>query len=194
MKTMQEQVNEFMGAVTQLMQVVMTVSLARNMPKGMYKPQAHAARTVRRTTVGKEVDSLEHAYKVTASDLSPRMQRVHDFIGHIMGYYDEAQAVVVEEDGRLVGIAVYGTAWNKVLGARETHIDEIVSVYPGAGIGRILIQEVERIAVEEQAGLVTLSPTPEERGFYEKLGFAYKTIYPLGEVMVKWLKPRSVRA
>jgi GNAT superfamily N-acetyltransferase len=95
---------------------------------------------------------------------------------HINALLQEGQLpVVAEVNGRVVGEAEAFFSEELIGGklTRVVHLD-VIEVHPGfrgRGIGRALVEFIERTAREREFELFTVQPSKEAVGFYRKLGF-----------------------
>ncbi len=136
-----------------------------------------------RTTTDKVLDDLERTWHRIESDMSTEMQSALGILKEVMGYYYEEPCVVVWRGGNLVGIAVYETYDAVDLGTRETTIKELASFSRVPGVGRLLVQEIIKIARESGSQNVTLSHGAGAKSFYEKQGFVEDTrLHLAGEI------------
>lgn len=132
-----------------------------------------------RTTVNRRVlDNLERTWHRISPDTSYKMQSALGILKEIMGYHYEDQAVVAWDNSNLVGITVHETHDDRDFGTRDTHISELASFTHEPGIGKLLVEEVVKIAKEEGSDLVIVSHGPGTRPFYEGLGFVKDERYP----------------
>lgn len=94
---------------------------------------------------------------------------------HINALLLEGQyPIVAELDGRIVGEAEVFLSEELINGEmrRIAHLD-LIEVHPafrGRGIGKVLIEYIER-NFAEKAELLTVQPSDDAIGFYQKLGF-----------------------
>ena len=150
-----------------------------------YRKQSKGSTALRveRTSTDKIIDDLERTWHRIESDTTLEMQSALMILKEVMGYYYLEPCVVVWRGSNLVGIAIYETYDDADLGTRETHIKELASFSHVSGIGRLLVQEVIKIARGDGAQNVTLSYGAGAKGFYEKLGFTEdRRLMPEGEV------------
>lgn len=117
-------------------------------------------------------ERLEHLVEVTPESLAP----------HLFGDRPAAEAVVAEQDGRVVGFALYFTNFSTFLGKPGLYLEDLF-VEPqarGRGIGRSLLRRLGRLAVERGCGRFewsVLDWNESAIGFYESMG---------AEVLADW--------
>jgi len=131
-----------------------------------------------RTTVTLVINDLERTWHRIAPDMSIKMQSALGILKHAMGFFYEDLCVAAWDNGNLIGIAVYETTRDVNLGIQDTRIKELASFTYEPGVGKALVEEVIRIAREENSDIVSLAYGPGAREFYEKLGFVRNTYYP----------------
>jgi len=128
--------------------------------------------TVKRTTINtKTLNDLETTWHRIELDMSYDMQKALGILKEVMGYYFEEPAVVVYKGKDLVGVAVYEVGRDKDLQIDYTHIKELASFTHEPGVGRMLVDEVIKIARENACDEVTVNHGAGVRGFYDRLGF-----------------------
>ncbi len=128
--------------------------------------------TVERTSVNmKMLDDLEATWHRIESDRSYDMQSALGILKEVMGHYFEHPAVAVYQGEDLVGVAVYEVGRDKDLQIDYTAIKELASFTHKPGVGRMLVDEVIKIARENACDEVTLSHGAGAKGFYDRLGF-----------------------
>ena len=128
--------------------------------------------TIKRTAINtKTLDDLEAAWHRIESDMSYEMQNALGILKEVMGYYFEETAVAVYKGKDLVGVAVYEVGRDKDLQIDYTHIKELASFTHELGVGRMLVDEVIKIARENACDEVTVSHGAGAKGFYDRLGF-----------------------
>jgi len=148
-----------------------------------YKPKLMSGNPssfrLERTSVDKRLlDHLEQTWHRITPDTSYEMQSALGILKEVMGYYYEEPCIAVWDNSNLVGIAVYGTAYDVNLGIRDTRVKELASFTHAPGVGKALVEETLKIGREEGSDIVSLSHGPGVRPFYEKLGFVQNTCYP----------------
>ena len=94
---------------------------------------------------------------------------------HLFGSSPRAEALLAERQGRAVGFALYFTTFSTFRGQPGIYLEDLF-VEPdhrGRGVGKQLLGEVARIAVERGCGRLEWSVLTWNRpaiGFYESLG------------------------
>lgn len=88
-----------------------------------------------------------------------------------------AKVLLAEDDGRAVGFATYSSLWPASGSTASLYLKElyVVEEYRGSGVGRLLISELCRVAV--QSGMSRLELTTDRanedaRRFYARLGIS----------------------
>lgn len=134
--------------------------------------------TVKRTTVVNELNALVRTWSRIASDTSSKMHSSLDVLMEVMGYRIGRLAVTVYEGEELVGIAVHEAVHYEDLGTQDTHILELASFTHAPGVGKLLIDEVVKVAREEGSCAVTINYGPGAKGFYDRYGFVEDYRHP----------------
>ena len=147
-----------------------TAFLTRSIKSMM--PQTRQTFRIERTTVEKVLDPLEETWHRIAPDMNIRIQAALGILKEVMGNYFLDKAVVAWDNLQLVGIAVHRTSRYQ-----ETCLHELASFTYKPGVGKLLVEEVIRIAKEEKSEIVTVHPAPGAKKFYEGLGFRKSTYY-----------------
>jgi len=124
-----------------------------------------------RTTTDKILDDLERTWHRVEHDMSYDMQSALGILKEVMGYYYEEPCVAAWDNSNLIGVAVYEVGRDVNLQIDYTHIKELASFTHKPGVGKMLVDEVIRIARENACDEVNVSHGAGARGFYEKLGF-----------------------
>jgi GNAT superfamily N-acetyltransferase len=135
---------------------------------------AAAIRTARPADVGAmlalmvelaEYEKLTHLFVATDADL-------HDAL---FGARPSAEALVAENDGRIVAYALFFHNYSTFLGRRGLYLEDLY-VQPsqrGSGLGSAMLRHLAAIAVERQCGRFEWSVLDWNQpaiDFYEKMG------------------------
>ena len=86
-----------------------------------------------------------------------------------------AETVLAEEDGRPVGFALFFHTFSTFLAKPGIYLEDlfVLESHRGSGIGRLLLSQVARIAVERDCGRLewsVLDWNQDAIGFYARLG------------------------
>jgi ribosomal protein S18 acetylase RimI-like enzyme len=133
--------------------------------------------TVREATVGdaESLHSLAQELADALGDRSPRLEAVRMQLDELLEE-PRARVLVVEDEGDILGAA---SLWIKPDLAHGDVVIEIPMLIVSEkarrrGVGRLLVEEVQSIASDENATLIELVATRENnaaRSFYRSLGF-----------------------
>ena len=99
-------------------------------------------------------------------------QRVHE---HLFGSQPCVEAVLAEDDGQIVGFALFFSNYSTFLGRPGIYLEDLYvkPKHRGAGHGRALLGEVARLAVERDCGRLewaVLNWNQPSIEFYNRLG------------------------
>ncbi|HEY8964385.1 MAG TPA: GNAT family N-acetyltransferase, partial [Alphaproteobacteria bacterium] len=89
-------------------------------------------------------EKLEHMVVATVQDLEK----------HLFGDSPKAKVLLAEEDGKPLGFALYFYNFSTFLGRPGIYLEDLF-VRPearGVGVGKLLLQKLAQIAVEENCG------------------------------------------
>ena len=112
-----------------------------------------------------EFEKLMHMFIATEAG-------VHDAL---FGARPSAEALVAEEDGHIVGYALFFQNYSTFLGRRGLYLEDLY-VQPsqrGTGLGTRMLRQLAALAVERQCGRfewTVLDWNQNAIGFYEKMG------------------------
>lgn len=140
-----------------------------------------------------EYERLSHAVVATEDDLRASM----------FGERPYAEALLARDGGEVAGFALFFHTYSTFVGKPGLYLEDLF-VRPhlrGRGIGRVLLSELARIAVERDCGRMewsVLDWNESAIGFYEKLGAKPMnewTVYRLASDALRELAsaPRSTR-
>ena len=110
-------------------------------------------------------EKLEHEVKMTE-------EKVRDSMFGLRPY---AEAILAEEDGQAVGFALFFHNYSTFLAQPGLYLEDlfVLESHRGKGVGKALLAQLARIAVERQCGRLewaVLDWNVDAIGFYEKLG------------------------
>lgn len=110
-------------------------------------------------------EKLEHEVRMTE-------EKVRDSMFGLRPY---AEAILAEEDGRAVGFALFFHNYSTFLAQPGLYLEDlfVLESHRGKGIGKALLAQLARIAVDRQCGRLewaVLDWNVDAIGFYEKLG------------------------
>jgi GNAT superfamily N-acetyltransferase len=93
----------------------------------------------------------------------------------LFGARPYAETLIAEDDGLPVGFALFFHNFSTFLGKPGIYLEDlfVVPEHRGSGIGRALLKELARLAVERDCGRLEWSVLDWNRdaiGFYERLG------------------------
>ena len=117
-----------------------------------------------------EFEQLGHLVKVTPQSLEP----------HLFGVRPVAEALVVELDRQVVAFALFFTNFSTFLGQPGLYLEDLY-VQPAhrrAGIGRALLRQLARLAVQRQYGRFewsVLDWNQDAISFYTSMGATLMT-------------------
>ncbi|ASL45056.1 L-amino acid N-acyltransferase MnaT [Burkholderia sp. AD24] len=117
-----------------------------------------------------EFESLTHVFVATEDGL-------HDAL---FGTRPSIEALVAEQEGRIVGYALFFHNYSSFVGKRGLYLEDVY-VQPGqrgSGLGSALLQRLAALAVERQCGRfewTVLDWNQPAISFYEKMG---ATVFP----------------
>lgn len=99
-------------------------------------------------------------------------QRVHE---HLFGSQPCVEAVLAEDDGQIVGFALFFSNYSTFLGRPGIYLEDLYvkPEHRGGGHGRALLGEVARLAVERDCGRLewaVLNWNQPSIEFYNRLG------------------------
>jgi GNAT superfamily N-acetyltransferase len=110
-------------------------------------------------------EKLEQEVKMTEEVLATALYGPRPF----------AEAVLVEEDGRAIGFALFFHNFSTFLGRPGIYLEDlfVVPEHRGRGVGRALLKHLANLAVERDCGRLewaVLNWNRDAVGFYESLG------------------------
>lgn len=110
-------------------------------------------------------EKLEHELTGSSDELA----------GHLFGERPAAEALVAERAGRVVGYALFFSTYSTFLTRPGLYLEDLYvsESERGTGVGKSLLRQVARIAVERQAGRLEWSVLDWNRRaieFYEACG------------------------
>jgi GNAT superfamily N-acetyltransferase len=129
-----------------------------------------------------QFEKLEHEVTMTEDRLA----------ANLFGEHRYAETLIAEEDGAPVGFVLFFHNFSTFLAQPGIYLEDlfVVPEHRGRGIGRALLKELARLAVERGCGRLEWSVLDWNReaiGFYERLGAqpnAEWTVYRLaGEAL-----------
>lgn len=93
----------------------------------------------------------------------------------LFGQHRYAETLLAEDDGTPVGFALFFHNFSTFLGLPGVYLEDlfVIPEYRGRGIGRALLRELARLAVERGCGRLewsVLDWNSDAIGFYERLG------------------------
>ena len=93
----------------------------------------------------------------------------------LFGKHRYAETLIAEEDGAPVGFALFFHNFSTFLGLPGVYLEDLFVIpdYRGRGVGRALLKELARLAVERGCGRLEWSVLDWNSGaigFYERLG------------------------
>ncbi|HEV2027510.1 MAG TPA: GNAT family N-acetyltransferase [Candidatus Dormibacteraeota bacterium] len=94
---------------------------------------------------------------------------------NLFGQHRYAETLLAEDDGTPVGFALFFHNFSTFLGLPGVYLEDlfVIPEYRGRGIGRALLRELARLAVERGCGRLewsVLDWNSDAIGFYERLG------------------------
>lgn len=139
---------------------------------------------VERTTVQ---DSIEELLDTEVFPYqSSKVQRSLEILQSVVEKYSGYNAVLVRENGKIIGFAVYGMEVDPLLNGVILATYELGSLTEVPGVGTLLIEELKEIAKEQGVGVLMLHPEEGAEGFYVKMGFQPFVERPI-RVVALWL-------
>ena len=95
--------------------------------------------------------------------------------GGLFGEHPYAEVLLAEADGRAAGFALFFHNFSTFLGRPGIYLEDlfVLPEHRGSGIGRALLSQLARIAVERKCGRLEWAVLDWNRdaiGFYERLG------------------------
>ena len=110
-------------------------------------------------------EKLEHEVTMTEQRLD----------SNLFGPHHYAETLIAEADGSPVGLALFFHNFSTFLAQPGLYLEDlfVVPAHRGGGIGRALLKELARLAVERECGRLEWSVLDWNRdaiGFYERLG------------------------
>ena len=96
-------------------------------------------------------------------------------VANLFGEHPYAETLIAEQDGLPVGFALFFHNFSTFLGQPGIYLEDlfVLPEHRGSGIGRALLKELARLAVERGCGRLEWSVLDWNRdaiGFYERLG------------------------
>jgi GNAT superfamily N-acetyltransferase len=110
-------------------------------------------------------EKLEHEVKMTEDQLA----------ANLFGERRYAETLIAEDDGAPVGFALFFHNFSTFLAKPGIYLEDlfVVPEHRGSGIGRAMLKELARLAVERGCGRLEWAVLDWNRdaiGFYERLG------------------------
>ncbi|MGH7761180.1 MAG: GNAT family N-acetyltransferase [Candidatus Dormibacteraceae bacterium] len=110
-------------------------------------------------------EKLEHEVTMTEERLA----------SNLFGPHHHAETLIAEADGSPVGLALFFHNFSTFLARPGIYLEDlfVVPAHRGGGIGRALLKELARLAVERECGRLEWSVLDWNRdaiGFYERIG------------------------
>jgi GNAT superfamily N-acetyltransferase len=110
-------------------------------------------------------EKLEHEVTMTEERLAANLFGTHHY----------AETLIAELDGTPVGLALFFHNFSTFLAQPGIYLEDlfVIPEHRGGGIGRALLKELARLAIERECGRLEWSVLDWNReaiGFYERLG------------------------